>query len=963
MLLAMPSTLIHYLKVASAFLALLTYVGLLPAQTINKKVEASLQSYFTNYKSATTQLKNCKLERYELNHEKKSITVYPTANFGYQLLTPTNVTTIYKELRAALPADFQSYSISIQCDEKELEDLIPNRLVQKMDKERLWNKTSYKGKPWVENLSKPYSIDRGLYNKHLAIWQSHGSYYKAEKGSWEFQRPPLFGTREDLLTKEIVVPYLIPMLENAGATIFTPRERDFQRNEVIVDNDGTGTYVEKKSRKGKWQQGSNPGFALPRATYLDGESPFREGSVRFAATEKKAERAFAQWIPTIPETGRYSVYVTYQTVAKSINDAKYLVFHKGGVTEFAVNQQMGGGTWVYLGSFEFEKGMNDTGMVILSNQSKQKGVVSADAVRFGGGMGNIVRGGTTSGLPRYLEGARYWTQWAGFPYEVYSASAGKNDYTDDINSRGKAINYLNGGSLFNPTENGLEVPIELTLGVHTDAGFSKEQELIGTLGIYTTNTNEGKLAAGVSRYSARDLADGVLSELNRDLSNHLGKEWITRGLWNRNYSESRIPGVPAMILELLSHQNFADLKQAYDPRFQFTTARAIYKAIVKYVATMHKQSYAIQPLPVSHFAIESAKRKGELQLSWVPTKDLLEPTAQAEGYIVYSRIGDGGFDNGKFVKEPTYSFQAETGVLYSFKVTAVNRGGESFPSETLVAYMAPKSDKTVLIINNFKRLSAPPTIETATQEGFDLSKEVGMPYLQTAAFTGKQQVFDKRFIGSESEQGLGYSGNELVGKIIAGNSFDYPYIHGKSIQAAGGYSFVSTSSTAVENGTIALTNYQVVDLIQGAETEEISHKLQMQLTNYCTNGGKLLVTGSNVASSLRTAEATLFAQNILKYTHGGSIEATYETAVTGANTNCTLYTTLNEYAYAVPSPDCITPIAPAYSAFAYTPQNYSAGVAYEGAYKTFVLGFPFEAIQQEQARNRIMQAILGFFEK
>ena len=35
--------------------------------------------------------------------------------------------------------------------------------------------------------------------------------------------------------------------------------------------------------------------------------------------------------------------------------------------------------------------------MVLSNESRQKGVVCADAVRFGGGMGNISRGGKTSG--------------------------------------------------------------------------------------------------------------------------------------------------------------------------------------------------------------------------------------------------------------------------------------------------------------------------------------------------------------------------------------------------------------------------------------------------------------------------------------------------------------------------------------------------------------------------------------
>lgn len=71
----------------------------------------------------------------------------------------------------------------------------------------------------------------------------------------------------------------------------------------------------------------------------------------------------------------------------------------GGVTEFKVNQKIGGGTWVYLGTFEFDKGNNDYGMVVLSNESSEHGVVCADAVRFGGGMGNISRGGKISGLP------------------------------------------------------------------------------------------------------------------------------------------------------------------------------------------------------------------------------------------------------------------------------------------------------------------------------------------------------------------------------------------------------------------------------------------------------------------------------------------------------------------------------------------------------------------------------------
>ena len=74
-------------------------------------------------------------------------------------------------------------------------------------------------------------------------------------------------------------------------------------------------------------------------------------------------------------------------------------------------------------------------MVVLSNESKQKGVVCADAVRFGGGMGNIARGGQTSGLPRIPGRRTLLCPMAGMPYSVYGGYEGKNDMNDDINAR------------------------------------------------------------------------------------------------------------------------------------------------------------------------------------------------------------------------------------------------------------------------------------------------------------------------------------------------------------------------------------------------------------------------------------------------------------------------------------------------------------------------------------------------
>ncbi len=55
-----------------------------------------------------------------------------------------------------------------------------------------------------------------------------------------------------------------------------PRERDTQKNEVIVDNDtrNGSIYLEMKSRKARWEKTDGYGFAQRKPVYEDGENPF-----------------------------------------------------------------------------------------------------------------------------------------------------------------------------------------------------------------------------------------------------------------------------------------------------------------------------------------------------------------------------------------------------------------------------------------------------------------------------------------------------------------------------------------------------------------------------------------------------------------------------------------------------------------------------------------------------------------
>ena len=95
--------------------------------------------------------------------------------------------------------------------------------------------------------------------------------------------------------QSFILPYLIPMLENAGANVFTPRERDTQKQEIIVDNDDNrnttnSLYLEVKSRKAQWEKTALPGFAQQKRIYTEGENPFHDGTARFAQTEKKKNK-------------------------------------------------------------------------------------------------------------------------------------------------------------------------------------------------------------------------------------------------------------------------------------------------------------------------------------------------------------------------------------------------------------------------------------------------------------------------------------------------------------------------------------------------------------------------------------------------------------------------------------------------------------------------------------------------
>ena len=132
------------------------------------------------------------------------------------------------------------------------------------------------------------------------------------------------------------------------------------------------------------------------------------------------------------------------------------------------------------------------------------------------------------------------------------------------------------------------------------------------------------------------------------------------------------------------------------PNFRFDLARSIYKVVLRYICDMHHKKYVVQPLAPCRLSAELTG-KGEAKISWRAVYDQYEPTAKPTGYVLYTATGRSGFDNGTYIKggtETSITIPVERDKVYSFRVTAVNEGGESFPSEVVSVYDVPEAQKT-----------------------------------------------------------------------------------------------------------------------------------------------------------------------------------------------------------------------------------------------------------------------------
>lgn len=797
-------------------------------------------------------------------------------------------------------------------------------------------------------------ITGALSGKTVVLNQAHGYLYDhlAATPRWRVQRSKLYDTIEDFSCAELLNLYVLPALHNVGAQVHTVREPDVQRNMVIVDNAaGSPTYIET----GSWGTSSaSRGFVNTTGASWTGRTvdPFANASATRFASVAATVTATATFTPNITAAGYYNVYITFSSSSNRAADAHFQVVHSGGTTDYRVNQQKDGATWLLLGNFYFEAGTAGK-VVALNDGADTAKVITVDAVRFGGGMGDVNRHNTTvSGYERWREEAVQYMNYLGafVTGSGLTNSSTSNDESLGWSNRPRYARWEQSRDLEN-------VSNFAYVGFHTNAfngGCVNGAEQAGTArGTASYRDVDADAVAGTIT-----LASNVHSAVISGIRSFYQSSWQDRGVIGSNSygecSQSNLGTVPGFFFEGLFGDNPSDAGPWKDAKFRMILARAIQQGLITYWG-----GNTFPPEPPTNLCIRN-NGGNQVRLNWTPgpVKATGLPYGHAAtGYRVFRSSNGFGFDNGTAVGNVTETFVTlAPGETAYFRIAATNSAGISFPTETL-AVRAPISSggtvPTFLIVN-----------------GSDRADQF-MPQLISAPLTfGCVNPSQVRNIDFRTYQRANYIAQHAQALAAAGAAFD------------------SCANECVEQGQIVLGNYTFVDWIGGQEAEAdgndqvdntaIKSAAVTALQNYLQGGGNVFMSSSELAwdfdrSASQPASEIAFMTNFMKARFAADSANTYNASGAAGSIFASLgaLTFDNGTAgiYQVRFPDVLTPTGGAVAALNYTGGTGGvAAVQYSGLFgsgsvpcKLVYMGFGFETITDSNKRNQMMSSIVTFF--
>jgi N-acetylmuramoyl-L-alanine amidase len=749
------------------------------------------------------------------------------------------------------------------------------------------------------------TFSKALGGKTVYVSAGHGWLWNGSR--WVTQRIPYETMIEDHNNAEAVDQYLIPYLENAGATVIPMRERDWNTSRIIVDNDkGPPTF----ETSGVWYTTSYHGTGYNGTDY------------QYALTD--GPTSVCTWTLTIPEKGTYALYAWVRPGPNRAPDAHYTVHHAGGTDDVWLNQQIRGSTWRYLGSYPFYAG---TAYVTLDSGSLSNGkVVIADALRLGGGtldsLNNLSDPDFTPSTPipnhPWWEVATYYySQWMG--YEPGS-------YFNDVVSRPMFARWNHAG-----TE---EDAVYISWHSNGYNGTSRGTESYVHNGATYPRT-EG----------STELQEFVHQELIQDIRTGWDATWIDRGAKQMNLGELRMlydsdpddgnpdASLPGVLIEIAFHDHPEDAAALKNPRFNQLAARAIYQGIVRYYEDRDGEDLTLAPEPPTHLRVENIG-SGTVRVSWQPSPtDAIDLGGDAAtAYQIYTSTDGFAWGEPTTVIGNHYDItRLDEGSTIYVRVTAINDGGESFPTEVLGARVG---DPGLLIVN-----------------GFDKLNQYGLIY--------------------EDDPEMGINERMWTAQM---NSFAYAVIHGESVPVSYAYGWDSASNEAIISDLVGLTKYASVDWILGEESIDddgtLSDAERVRIHAYLDQGGGLLISGSEMAWDLEAmGRDPNFLHTVLRTDYvADDAETLMAQPVVGGIFNGLGPITFDAAGeYLVDYPDVIAPLNGASAALSYVggiggaAAVQASGSGGDGCERVIVMGFPFETITLS-SRIPLMRAALDYLD-
>jgi hypothetical protein len=583
-------------------------------------------------------------------------------------------------------------------------------------------------------------------------------------------------------------------------------------------------------------------------------------------------------------------------------------------------------------------------------------VVVADAIRFGNGVGDVPRPAGRSGYTREDEGDCYWIERSlGHTADRRLFTSTLSDGNATIASPPRTAAYMNRESEGRYTDSVL-------ISFHSNAFRGQSR---GCVGLFNESPEH---RPDFQELLARFIGTQVNQELIQDppfpypkweARDRVTYNGINFGELRKDYIQNEMC---ATIIEVAFHDNAQDAQFLLDPRGRMDMARATLRGLLKWFAALRAPNSVIAVLPTApENPVARCLPDGRIAVHWQPGKSGRIEGDPPTDYRVYRSRDGFSFDAG-FTTQGDLAAVVDavtsSGPTY-IRVTGLNAGGESWPSQVIAALPPSAMDGLT---------SAP---------AHPAKRALLIAGLTDLDITADEPQVIENNLGNPQDNGA------TTYRVRPRTVLNAPRMRASAeALTTCGISFDSCNSRSIGDGTVRLTDYPVVIWSVGRQNPQngiLTTPTQRLISQYLQRGGKLFLNGAYLATALdgpsprsgASTEDRQFLHQLLGVAYRmPNVESRAIAPVPGSALQHipTFKLVRNEQGLneALPS-DVLTALNGSTEVLRYdVPGVAAAGIA--GGSSTaragtwVFFGFPFENIEGDATRAAVMRAVLTYLQ-